>query len=77
MYSATTAASHTSAHSRTARTLRVISCESLFGLGLLLFTLRVLDGLINGEDSARGLGRGTDHIDSNQLRLPNKELVHV
>ena len=47
MYSATTAASHTSAHSRTARTLRVIPCKSFFGLRLLLFALRILDGLVN------------------------------
>jgi hypothetical protein len=47
MYSATTAASHTSAHGRSARTLGVISCESLLGLGLLLFALRVFDGLVD------------------------------
>jgi hypothetical protein len=43
----------------------------------LLLALRILDSLIDGENSAGSLGGGANNVDAHKFRLPHKLFVHV
>lgn len=76
---------HSTAHAHSATTaststggLRTAGArQATSSLCLLLFTLGVADGLINGKNGGSSLCGSSHNIDSYDLGLPDKELEHV